>query len=111
MAGIVAYSNDSKEGFLGVKASSLRRHGAVSRAVAIDMAKGIRHFACTDAGLGVTGVAGPAGGTAAKPVGLVHMALVSGKDSVVKEFRFKGSRQDIKWQASQAALDMIRLNI
>lgn len=110
MAGIVTYSNRSKERFLGVSAVSIKKHGAVSGEVAAQMALGIKRFACTDIGVGITGIAGPTGGTARKPVGLVYIALVTDKKRIVKEFRFKGSRQDVKWQASQAALDMIRLS-
>ena len=107
-AGIVTYSNESKESFLGVKAATLRRCGAVSRSVALEMARGIKHFACADIGIGVTGVAGPAGGTKAKPVGLVYIAYATDTKRLVKEYRFKGSRQDVRFQASQAALDLIR---
>ena len=109
--GIVTYSNESKESFLGVPAETIQKHGAVSPQVALDMAKGIRHFACTDIGLGVTGIAGPTGGTRSKPVGLVFIAFVCGKKKIVKELRFIGTRQDIIWQASQVALNMIRLNV
>lgn len=109
--GIVTYANESKESFLGVKASSIARRGAVSKEVALEMARGIKHFACADIGIGITGIAGPAGGTVKKPVGLVFIALVTDKKRIVKKFRFNGTRCDIKWQSSQAALDMIRLNI
>ena len=64
-----------------------------------------------DVSIGVTGIAGPAGGTRAKPVGLVWMALVTGGRIVVRKFRFTGSRADVKWQASCAALDLIRRNV
>ena len=110
IAGVVTYSNRSKESFLGVPALSVNKHGAVSKEVAIQMALGVKRFAYTDISVGITGIAGPTGGTVSKPVGLVYIALVTDKKHIVKEFRFKGSRQDVKWQASQAALDMIRLN-
>jgi nicotinamide-nucleotide amidase len=108
-AGIVTYSNEAKESFLGVSSGTLKKYGAVSGPVAIEMAKGIKHYACADIGIGVTGIAGPMGGTATKPVGLVWIAIATDKKQSAKEFRFRGSRQDIKWQASQAALNMIRL--
>jgi len=111
MTGIVTYSNISKESFLGVKHADIARFGAVSSEVVSQMASGIRHFACTDIGIGITGVAGPKGVTARKPVGLVYIALAKGKKRIIKEFRFTGSREDIRWQASQVALDMIRLNV
>jgi len=105
--GLVAYSNLIKENILGVSSSLLQKHGAVSRQVALEMAKGARLLAGTDIGVGVTGIAGPTGGTKKKPVGLVYIALVTDKKRIVKVFRFKGSRQDIKFQASEAALALI----
>ena len=111
MAGIVTYSNESKENFLGVSRKSLERCGAVSGPVAIEMAKGIKHYACVDIGIAITGIAGPTGGTKRKPIGLVYVALVTDRKGLVKKFRFKGSRQEIKFQASQAALDILRRSI
>lgn len=111
MTGIVTYSNESKENFLGVSRKLIEKHGAVSHQVALEMAKCIKHFACVDIGVGVTGIAGPTGGTKRKPIGLVYIALASDQKRLVKEFRFKGSRKDIKFQASQAGLDLIRKNI
>lgn len=108
--GIVTYSNESKENFLGVTRKTIKRKGAVSREVALEMASGIKHFACTDIGVGITGIAGPSGGSAVKPLGLVYIALVTDKLRIVKEFRFSGTRQDIRWSASQEVLNMIRLN-
>ncbi len=105
--GVVAYSNEIKESLLGVSPRSLQKHGAVSKEVALEMAKGVRLLANTDIGIGVTGIAGPTGGTRSKPVGLVYIALVTNKNRIVKKFKFKGSRKDIKLQASQAALDLI----
>lgn len=111
MTGIVTYSNESKENFLGVTGAYIRKYGAVSKQVCGQMASGIKHFACTDIGLGITGISGPAGGSSRKPVGLVYISMASDKKLIVEEFKFKGLRQDIRWQASQAALDMIRRNI
>lgn len=111
MAGLVAYSNESKENFFGVSQKLIERYGAVSRQVALAMAKGIKFLACVDIGLSVTGIAGPTGGSRRKPIGLVYVALVTDKKKIVKEFRFKGSRKDIKFQASQVALDLIRKNV
>jgi len=106
--GIVAYSNKIKENILGVSPMLLQKYGAVSKQVALEMAKGARLLADTDVGVGVTGIAGPAGGTKKKPVGLVYIALVMDNKRIVKEFRFKGSRRDIKLQASEAGLILIR---
>jgi nicotinamide-nucleotide amidase len=109
--GAVPYSNDVKIKYLGVSAGDLRRYGAVSRQVALQMAANIRSLMGVDIGIGVTGIAGPTGGTRRKPVGLVYIAIAHGGKNLVKEFRFRGSRQDVKWQTSQAALDIIRRNI
>ena len=106
--GMVTYSNESKENFLGVSGDLIKRYGAVSKEVALEMAKGIKHFACTDIGLAVTGIAGPGGGSKKKPVGLVYIALVTDKKNIVKVYHFSGSRADIKWKTSQTALEMIR---
>jgi PncC family amidohydrolase len=72
------------------------------------MAKGVQLLADVDIGLGITGIAGPTGGTRRKPVGLVYVALVTDGRTIVREFRFRGSRQEIKFQTSQVALDVIR---
>ena len=108
--GMITYSDEAKENFLGVPEAVIKKYGAVSSQVCERMALGIRYVACADIGLGITGVAGPTGGTARKPVGLVYISFVNDDKRIVREFRFKGSRPDIRWQASQAALDMIRLN-
>ncbi|MCX5680152.1 MAG: competence/damage-inducible protein A [Candidatus Omnitrophica bacterium] len=107
-AGLIAYANEAKESFLGVSHKTLKLHGAVSRPVAIEMAHAIKHYACADIGISITGIAGPTGGTKNKPVGLIYIALVTNEKCIVKEMRFRGSREEIKLQSSQAALDLIR---
>jgi len=107
IAGIVAYSDGIKQNVLGVSAESLQKYGAVSRQAALEMAKGVRFLSGADIGLGITGIAGPSGGTKTKPVGLVYIAFVSKKKQLAKKFLFKGSRKDIKSRASQKALDLI----
>ncbi|MFA6078364.1 MAG: competence/damage-inducible protein A [Candidatus Omnitrophota bacterium] len=109
--GAITYSNASKTATLGVPEEMIDKYGAVSGQVALEMAKGIRKLAGSDIGLSTTGIAGPLGGTKKKPVGLVFTALVTGKRSLVREFRFRGSREEIKFQTSQAALNIIRENI
>lgn len=109
--GVITYSNECKEGIVGVPMGLIKKHGAVSKQVALAMAKGVKNYICTDIGIGVTGIAGPTGGTKSKPVGLVYIALVTDRKQILRELRFKGSRQDIKYQASQVALDLIRRNI
>ena len=108
LMGIVAYSDKIKENILGVSPGLLQKYGAVSKQVALEMAKGARLLANTDIGIGVTGIAGPTGETKLKPVGLVYIAITTNKKQMVKKFRFKGSRQDIKLQASEAGLNLMK---
>ena len=106
--GYVTYSNHAKVELLGVDPEALRKFGAVSEIVAIQMAEGARLRAKTDWAISVTGIAGPGGGTAAKPVGLVHMAVAGAGYTKAKEFRFQGTREEIKFRVSQAALNFLR---
>ncbi|MGB9005877.1 MAG: competence/damage-inducible protein A [Candidatus Aminicenantales bacterium] len=108
LAGLVAYSNEAKEVLLAVPQDLLRKHGAVSGEVARAMAQGVRRAASSDFGLAVTGIAGPAGGTPEKPVGLVYTALAWDNGADVVRNLFLGSREIIKFQSSQKALDMLR---
>jgi nicotinamide-nucleotide amidase len=106
--GIVSYSNLAKTELLGVPEEMLKAHGAVSEPVAKAMAEGIRSRSGVDIGIGVTGIAGPDGGTAEKPVGMVCVAASSAGREAIRTFRFVGGREMVKFQASQAALDMVR---
>jgi nicotinamide-nucleotide amidase len=106
--GIVAYSNRSKQELLGIKPETLGKHGAVSSAVAREMATGIRKKTDTDLGLSVTGIAGPEGGSIEKPVGLVYFGLASPKQYYCKSHRFVGSREAIKMKSALAGLNMLR---
>jgi nicotinamide-nucleotide amidase len=106
--GAVVYSNDLKTDFAGVPAELIQAHGAVSREVAAALAEGIRKRCGTTLGIGVTGVAGPGGGTPEKPVGLVFLALASEQGTEVAERNFPGDRERIRWFASQQALDLVR---
>lgn len=109
LAGIVAYSNESKVALLGVPAVLIEQHGAVSEPVAVAMAEGARERTHATVGVGITGIAGPGGGSAAKPVGTVAIATVAeGHPARVKTYHFRGGRQQIKLFASQAALDQVR---
>ncbi len=105
---VVAYSNDAKVELLGVPAGLIEQHGAVSEPVALAMAEGIKSRSAVDVGIGVTGVAGPGGGTTEKPVGMVAIAAALGGTSRTRTFKFVGGREQVKFQASQAALDMVR---
>jgi PncC family amidohydrolase len=110
--GVVVYSNQAKEQLLGVPEELLRAHGAVSAPVAEAMAAGICRISGSACGIAVTGIAGPDGGTPAKPVGTVFIgAAAPGPDGpriTVRRFRFPGGREAVKWQSSQAALDLLR---
>jgi nicotinamide-nucleotide amidase len=106
--GLVSYSNRAKGDFLGVPFSLIEQHGAVSPEVAVAMAVGIRRLAGTDVGIGITGIAGPGGGTEAKPVGLTYIALADGEAEQWYEHRFQFDREENKLWASQMALEMLR---
>ncbi len=108
LMGITAYSNETKINQLGVPASLIEKEGAVSREVALAMAAGVAKSAGADYGIGVTGVAGPSGGSDEKPVGLVWIALSGLKDSTAGEFRFSGDRSQIKISAANAAINMLK---
>jgi nicotinamide-nucleotide amidase len=108
VGGAVVYSNQLKTSFAGVPAELIEKHGAVSREVAAALAEGIRKTSGATLGLGVTGVAGPTGGTDAKPVGLVFHALSSDTGTEVVERTFAGDRKRIRRFASQQAMDMVR---
>lgn len=105
--GIVAYANAVKEKVLGVPAAVLREHGAVSRTVAVAMAEGIRRLLGTTIGVGITGIAGPGGGTPQKPVGLVYIAVATPGGTEVREFHFPGRRFAVRQGAVNAALKMV----
>ncbi|MFH1287600.1 MAG: CinA family protein [bacterium] len=105
---LVAYSDEVKNKVLGVPIDVLREFGAVSSHVATAMAKRAKKLAQADVGLGITGIAGPDGGTKEKPVGLVYIAIVMDNKIVCKEYRFDGQRQDIKNQTAQKALELLR---
>ncbi len=108
-AGWVVYSNDAKIALLGVDAASIAAHGAVSEPVALAMATGARERGGVEYGIAVTGIAGPGGGSADKPVGTVYVAL-AGPDGLqrVRRLSLPGEREQVKFQASQAALDLLR---
>ena len=108
IGGAVVYSNILKTQFADVPADFIDVYGAVSEPVAKALAEGIRKRCGTTFGLGITGVAGPTGGTAEKPVGLVFHALASDSGTEVVKRHFPGDRDRIRWFASQQALDMVR---
>ena len=107
--GVVCYTNESKTSWLGVPATVIEEYGAVSEPVAKAMASGIRTRTSADLGVGVTGIAGPGGGTPEKPVGTVAIAVSTSGEERVRTFQFFGGRDMVKFQSSQAALNMLRL--
>jgi nicotinamide-nucleotide amidase len=106
--GLVTYSNEAKQNFLGVTPAALDKHGAVSEAVAREMAEGARQECGADYALSVTGIAGPGGGTEAKPVGTVFMALADEKGTTVEQHFNPFDRETFKYVTSQQALDLLR---
>ena len=108
LGGIVSYSNKLKTSLLKVSKKEIKKYGAVSKEVALSMAEGVRKITSSDIALGITGIAGPLGSTKKKPIGLVYISLVDKKFKIVKEYRFVGSREDIKLLSSNAALNLLR---
>ena len=108
LGGVVCYSNASKSAWADVPAEIIDTRGAVSPEVAVALAEGIRRRAGATLGIGITGVAGPTGGSPEKPIGTVHIALADAAGSQERGLRFLGDRERIRWQASQIALDMVR---
>jgi nicotinamide-nucleotide amidase len=109
--GFVTYSNESKLELLGVDRATLEAQGAVSAAVAEAMARGARERARVEVGVGITGIAGPEGGSENKPVGLVFVAVSSPLGDVVRMLRLAGSRATVRERAAQTALDLLRRHL
>jgi len=109
--GVITYSNRAKEELLEVPGRLLAAHGAVSGPVAEAMARGICQKTGTLLGLAITGVAGPEGGTPAKPVGTVYVALATPDRVRSQRFHFTGGREAVKWQSTQIALDLLRRSL
>src|SRR5262245_4629948 len=107
--GVVCYSNRSKTELAGVPASLIAQQGAVREPVARAMATGIRDRANANVGIGITGIAGPGGGSPDKPVGTVAIAVAVGNELRVRTFQFLGGREMVKFQSAQAAMNMLRL--
>ncbi len=108
LGGVVCYSNELKTAWADVPAALIEAKGAVSPEVAQALATGIRRRTGATLGIGITGIAGPGGGTPEKPVGLVHIALADATGAQDRVLRFPGDRERIRWHASQTALDMVR---
>jgi PncC family amidohydrolase len=107
VGGVVAYADAVKRELLGVPAEMLRAHGAVSAQVALAMAEGVRARLGTDLGVAVTGVAGPDGGTASKPVGIVYVAVAGRGAHEVRRHLWAGDRSENKTASAAAALELL----
>ncbi len=110
LGGVVCYSNELKTAWADVPQELIESKGAVSSEVAVALAQGIRRRVGSTFGVGITGVAGPSGGSEEKPVGTVHIALSHTGGVKERSARFPGDRESIRWQASQIALDMVRVH-
>ena len=108
VGGAIVYANEMKTLFANVPPLLIEQHGAVSKEVAVALAEGIRDECRATIGVGITGVAGPTGGTEAKPVGLISVAVATKQKTDVVERRVPGDRARIRWWATQQALDMVR---
>ena len=107
LGGVIAYSDVVKQKVVGVKVQTLKRYGAVSDEVAREMARGVQRRLRSEMAIGITGVAGPAGGSAGKPVGTVYIAVARRKKIRVERFSFKGTRLNIRRSACRRALEML----
>jgi PncC family amidohydrolase len=105
--GIVAYEDDAKTALLGVPGETLAAHGAVSAQVALAMAEGARSRFATDLAVSVTGIAGPGGATAGKPVGLTYVGLTDAAGGTVRRFTWDGDREANKAASARAALELL----
>jgi len=110
LGGVVCYSNELKTAWADVPAEIIKTKGAVSSEVAIALADGIRRRAGSTLGVGITGIAGPGGGSEEKPVGTVHVAISHAGGVKERGVRFPGDREAIRWHAAQLALDMVRIH-
>lgn len=107
LLGVVAYANEAKQKLLNVSAETIRKHGAVSKETALELAVNVKHLAGANIGLGITGIAGPGGGEPSKPVGTVFIAASIGHNMYFKKFVFSGNRLKIKDLAKDAALKLL----
>ena len=106
--GVATYSNIAKQSLLKIPASFIKKNGAVSKPVAAAMAKNIRKIAKTDFGIGITGIAGPTGGTPIKPVGTVFIAVANKNKTICARYCFKGNRASIRKKSAVTALQLLK---
>jgi nicotinamide-nucleotide amidase len=107
LGGVVSYSNDSKEKVLGADKAMMIDRGAVSEETAVEMAEGVRKLYGSDISASITGIAGPGGGTAEKPVGLVWIGISSKNGAFAKKFNFAGGRDAVRKDAANAAVVLL----
>ena len=106
--GIVAYNNKVKESVLKIPKAIISKNGEVSADVAKRMAKAVKRIAKTDFGIGITGIAGPSGGSAEKPAGTVFIAVADKNHIICKKFKFSGSRSIIRAKSALKALELLK---
>jgi len=111
LGGVIAYHKRVKTAELDVPETLLKKFGAVSEETAQAMAQGVRKKFASDLGIGITGIAGPDGGSMKKPVGLVYIALADKKRVFVKKCILRGNRHEIKTRAAHRAMNLLRLFI
>ncbi len=107
LGGLIAYANLAKVQMLGVRPETLERCGAVSEETVLEMATGVRRLLNADIGLSVSGIAGPGGGSAEKPIGLVWVGISAAEVELARRYQFGGDRLSIKEQAATAALQLV----
>lgn len=105
---MIVYSNEQKSKLLGVNPETLEQYGAVSEQTAGEMLDGLKHVFGTDAGISVTGIAGPTGGTPEKPVGLVYIGTMVGDAKIVRSYKFPGNRENVRFRTLVSALNQLR---
>ena len=111
MGSAVTYANEIKSEWLGVKEETLIAHGAVSKECVEEMLTGILKMASADYAIAVSGIAGPTGGTAEKPVGTVYIGAKNKQHSIVELHRFNGDREEVQEQAKNMAIDLLKKNL
>ncbi|MBQ8808303.1 MAG: CinA family protein [Clostridia bacterium] len=106
--GFITYANEAKEKILGVSHETLENHGAVSFETALEMAKGARNVSGSDIAVSVTGIAGPGGGTAEKPVGLIYIAISDKNGEEYRKLNLSGSRDEIRQKTCKCVFMLIK---
>ncbi len=109
--GVIAYNNSAKKGILRIPQQIIIKNGAVSKEIAQKMAQSVRTLAKTDFGIGITGIAGPTGATAGKPIGTVFIAVSAKNKLICRRFQFKGTRLTIRKTAALKALELLNTSL